>query len=51
MISIDDVQDLTEAKMLLDMKNDEISSLQNSLKMTEIKTNKAIAEANYKIST
>lgn len=50
-MSLDDVQDLGEAKMLIDMKNDEISSLKNSMKMIEIKTNKSIAEANYKINT
>lgn len=37
--------------MLLDMRNDEISSLQNSIKMVEIKANKNIAEANYKLTT
>lgn len=37
--------------MIIDMKNDEISSFKNSIKMVEIKTNKAIAEANYKINT
>ena len=42
-MSLEEIQDLGEAKMLLDLKNDEITSLLNSLKMVEIKANKNIA--------
>jgi hypothetical protein len=45
------VHDLDEAKLIIDMKNDEINSLQNSLKMVEIKANKNLAEANYRVTT
>lgn len=48
---MEEVHDLDEAKLVIDMKNDEINSLQNSLKMVEIKANKNIAEANYKVTT
>lgn len=37
--------------MVIDMRNDEISSLQSSMKMVEMKANKNIAEANYRVTT
>lgn len=48
---MDEIRDLEEAKLMIDMRNDEISSLQNSMKMVEIKANKNIAEANYKLTS
>ena len=50
-MSLDDIRDLNEAKLIIDLNKDEITSLKNTLRMVEIKANKSIAEANYKTNT
>ena len=44
-----EINDVEEAKLMLSMKDDEIKSLNNKMKMIEKKSNIKIAESNYQI--
>ena len=44
-----EIDDLEEAKLIISMKEDEIKSLANKMKMVEKKSNIKIAESNYQI--
>ena len=44
-----EVTDVEEAKIMLSMKNDQIKSLNNKMKMIEKKANIKLAESNYQI--
>ena len=44
-----EIDDLEEAKLVISMKEDEIKSLTNKMKMVEKKSNIKIAESNYQI--